>query len=167
MTNHRIDLLNPNFSKSVRGYSPTEVDCFLQEVASVTSRLGEEKLLLSNKVEYLEQRVRELEEREKTLQETLVATQRTMEDMKDSAQREAQLVLESARSKAENLVNQGSMRLARIMDDIAEANKLKMQFEFQLRSMLAGHLKLLEMGREEQAQILKAAQELNRRPGSI
>ncbi len=157
MASTRIDLLSHNFSRSLRGYSPREVDSFIQDMADAMASLGEEKVAMSNKIASLEVRLAEHEEREHSLRETLVATQRMMEDLKNSAQREAQLILEAARGKAENLTNQGNLRLARIMDEIAEAQRIKAQFEYHLRSIIEGHLKLLQFGQKEENQLLSRA----------
>ena len=86
-----------------------------------------------------------------------------MEEVKSSAQREAQLIIDSAQNRAENLTNQANLRLARILDEISEARKLKAQFEFKVRSVIEGHLKLLELGQMEDARMERATAALNRR----
>ncbi len=165
MTANRVDLLNPRFTRVMRGYSPKEVDAFLQEIADVLAAQGEEKLRLGNRISEMEVRLAEYAEREEALKRTLVATQKMIEDMKSASQREAQLVMESARNKADSMVSQAGMRLNRVMDDIFEANKLKVQFYAQLRAMLESHLKLLDMEQDEQEDILKAARNLKNKPG--
>ncbi len=78
------------------------------------------------------------------------------------AQKEAQLILETAQSKAENLTNQANLRLARILEEISEARRLKAQFEFKVRSVIESHLKLLELGQVEEARLDKATAALSR-----
>ena len=163
MAVNRIDLLNHTFSRALRGYDPEEVDSLLQDVADTLARLGDERVRLTNLVAQLEERLAEHANREGVLHETLFASQRMMEDLKASAQKEAQLIIESAQSRAENLTNQANLRLARILDEISEARKLKAQFEFQVRSVIEGHLKLLELGLEEDARMERATAALNRR----
>jgi cell division initiation protein len=166
MAVNRIDLLNHDFSRALRGYDTAEVDNFLQDVADTMAHLGDERVRLSNQVSQLENRLAEYVDREGALRETLLASQRMTEEMKAAAQKEAQLIIESAQNRAENLTNQANLRLARILDEISEARKLKAQFEFKVRSVIEGHLKLLELGQMEDARMERATAALNRRPGS-
>jgi cell division initiation protein len=163
MAVNRIDLLNHSFSRTLRGYDPEEVDTFLQEVADSLARLGDERVRLANMVNRLEERLTEQAERETALRETLLASQRMMEDLKMAAEKESHLIVETARSRAENLTNQANLRLARILDEIAEARKLKAQFEFKVRSVIEGHLKLLELGQLEDSRMERATTALSRR----
>ncbi len=163
MAVNRIDLLNHTFSRALRGYDPQEVDSFLQDVADSLARLGDERVRLTNLVSRLEERLAEQAEREHSLRETLLASQKMMDDLKVAAQKEAHLILETARNRAENLTNQANLRLARILDEISEARKLKAQFEFKVRSVIEGHLRLLELGIMEDERMERATAALNRR----
>lgn len=158
MAINRIDLFNHTFSRTLRGYDPDEVDGFLQDVADSLARLGDERQRLTNLVADLEKRIVEQGEQEKALRDTLVASQKMVEEMKQAAQKEARLIVEAAQVRAENLTNQANMRLARILEETADARKTKMQFEFRLRSLVEGHLKLLEMDRREDEVYLESAE---------
>uniref|UniRef100_B8DNQ4 DivIVA family protein n=1 Tax=Nitratidesulfovibrio vulgaris (strain DSM 19637 / Miyazaki F) TaxID=883 RepID=B8DNQ4_NITV9 len=157
MSVSRIDLLNHSFSKSLRGYTTEEVDRMMQEAADAIGRLSEEKAALAGQVARLEERLAEFRERESTLRDTLMTTQRVTADLKASAQREAQLIIDAAHSKAENLINQGQLRLARIQEDIAEARKVKAQFEMKVRAVVQQHLRMLDMAREDDEELEAAA----------
>lgn len=163
MSVNRIDLLNHTFSRVLRGYDPEEVDSYLQDIADAMARLGDERVRLGNQVAQLEERLAGHEERESALRETLLASQRMMEEIKSSAQKEAQLIIDSAQNRAENLTNQANLRLARILDEISEARKLKAQFEFKVRSVIEGHLKLLELGQMEDPRMERATAALSRK----
>ena len=172
MVVHSIDLLNHTFSRVLRGYDPEEVDNFMQEVADTLAHLGDERVRLANHVARLEERLADQAGRENMLRETLKASQRALHEQKNAAQKEAQLIIESAQNRAESLMNQANLRLARILDEIAEARKLKAQFEFRVRSVIEGHLKLLELGQMEDPRmerittaIRSRAEEKNERRG--
>lgn len=166
MAVNRIDLLNHTFSRSMRGYSTEEVDSFLQDVADTQARMSDERVRLINHINALEARLQEHSEREASMRDALVASRRMGEEMKAVAHKEAQVILDAAQTKAENLTNQANLRLARILDEISEARKLKAQFEFSVRSVIESHLKLLEMSAQEDARMEKATAALaRRRPG--
>ena len=158
MAINRIDLLNHTFTRTLRGYDPDEVDGFLQDIADSLASLGDERIRLTDLVNKLERRIAEQAKREKVLRETLMASQKMVEDMKAAALKEAQLIVEAAQVRAENLTNQSNQRLARILDETADARRVKAQFEFRLRSLIEGHLRLLDMGVREDELYLESAE---------
>lgn len=174
MSVNRIEILNHTFSRSLRGYDPQEVDDLLNDVADTVARLSDERVRLMNRVNDLEGQLAEFSKREAVLRDTLVASQRMSEDIKETAHQEAGAILESAQFKAqsildaahnraEGLSNQANLRLARVLDEISDARKLKAQFEYKVRSVIESHLKLLEMSQAEDARLDKAASAISRR----
>jgi len=157
MTISKIDVLNNTFTKAFRGYNRSEVDQFMQEAAETLGALSEEKKQLLEKITTLEGILAEHRNREQTLRDTLVTTQKMIEDIKATAQKEAQLILDAANAKAENMLNQAHIRLAQLHDDLSELKRQRTQFEVKLKSILDAHVSLLEMDKEEQ-QALEAAE---------
>ena len=149
MSVSRIDVLNRSFAKSVRGYDTDEVDAFLQEVAETLGRLSEERTLLTNRVSLLEAELVSFRERESTLRDTLMTTQRMTEGLKATAQREAQVIVAEAQARAENIINQSGLKLARLQESILNAKKMKAQLSMRLRAVAEEHLRLLDMDRED------------------
>lgn len=149
----RIDILNRTFTRSLRGYNPEEVDAFLQGIADTLGQLTEERVTLANQVTILEAQLAEHKEREATLRDTLITTQKLTDSLKATAQREAQLIIDSAHARAESLMQQGNLRLAQLEESIGETRKMKAQFEMRIRSMIEAHLKLLDMENEDDAQM--------------
>ncbi len=149
MSVSRIDVLNRSFAKSLRGYDTDEVDAFLQEIAETLGRLSEERTLLTNRVSLLEAELVSFRERESTLRDTLMTTQRMTEGLKATAQREAQVIVSEAQARAENIINQSGLKLARLQESILNAKKMKAQLSMRLRSVAEEHLRLLDMDRED------------------
>ena len=149
MSVSRIDVLNRSFGKSLRGYDTDEVDAFLQEVAETLGRLSEERTLLANRVSLLEAELVSFRERESTLRDTLMTTQRMTEGLKATAQREAQVIVAEAQARAENIINQSGLKLARLQESILNAKKMKAQLGMRLRAVAEEHLRLLDMDRQD------------------
>ncbi|SKA81243.1 DivIVA domain-containing protein [Desulfobaculum bizertense] len=156
----KIDILNKAFGRSFRGYTCADVDAFLQDVADTMGELAENNRGLENRISMLEQALEEHKSREKTLRDTLMTTQKMMDDMKATAQKEAQLIIDAANAKAETLLNQAHNRLAQIHGDISELKKQRTQFEVKLRSILDAHLRMLELDRQEEETLDAAEQKL-------
>lgn len=157
----KIDILNHTFSRSLRGYTSQQVDSYLQDVADTIGQLTEDKTNLVNQVTNLEAQLAEHKEREVTLRDTLLTTQKLTDSLKATAQKEAQLIVESAHSKAECLIQQGNLKLAQLKESIGETRKLKAHFEIRLRSMVEQHLKLLDMDGEEDERLQKQLDYVN------
>lgn len=159
----RIDILNQTFGRALRGYNVEEVDALLQEVADTLGAMSEEKARLADRVAQLEQRVGEYRERESALRDTLLATQRMMEATKNSAQREADLIVQAARNRAETILAQAHNRLVHIEEAIFVAQKIKAQYLLQLRSAMEAHLKMLDMSAAEDADLEAAVARLKQK----
>jgi len=144
VTISKIDLLNRKFTKRVWGYAPEEVDQLLGEVAEMLGVVAEERKNLIKKVKRMEASVDEFRQRDETLRDTLMSTQKMVDDIKGGAQREAQLILDEAKAKAESMVQQGHNRLAQLYEDIENLKRQRSQFEIQLRGLLETHLRVLD-----------------------
>ncbi len=144
MTISKIDLLNRKFSKRMWGYAPDEVDQLMAEVAEMLGAVAEERKALIKKVKRMELSVEEVRQRDETLRDTLMSTQKMVDDIKGGAQREAQLIVDEARAKAEGMVQQGHNRLAQLYEDIENLKRQRSQFEIQLRGLLETHLRILD-----------------------
>jgi len=138
----KIDVLNKIYPRSLRGYNCAEVDAFMQEAAESLGGLAGERDSLLERVERLEEALEEHKGREQTLRD---------------AQREAQLIIDAANSKAEIMLQQSHQRLAQLHGDITELKKQRTQFEIKLRSILDAHVRMLEADKDEQA-VLDAAE---------
>lgn len=116
----------------------------MAEVAEMLGAVAEERKNLIKKVKRMEASVEEFRQRDETLRDTLMSTQKMVDDIKGGAQREAQLILDEARAKAEGMVQQGHNRLAQLYEDIENLKRQRSQFDIQLRGLLETHLRILE-----------------------
>jgi cell division initiation protein len=149
----KIDILNKRFAKRFRGYCRTEVDQLMHEAAEVIGEYAEAKDKLAERVDQLERQLEEHRRREETLRDTLVTTQRMVDELKANAQKQAQLIIEEAHAKAREILGQGHTRLAQLHEEITELKRQRTQFEVKLRSLLEGHQRLLDMEDQDQEQL--------------
>ncbi|MGD9184667.1 MAG: DivIVA domain-containing protein, partial [Desulfobacterales bacterium] len=68
--------------------------------------------------------------------------------MKENAQKSAELIVAEAEVKAEKILNKAHNRLAQLHEDIAELKRQRMQIEVQISSVIEAHGKLLEISKE-------------------
>lgn len=145
MTVSKIDLLNKQFSRSMLGYSRMEVDQFMLELADVLGNAADNQKALRKKIKQLEKQVKEYRQRDETLRDTLMSTQKMVDDLKVTASKEAQLIIDEARAKADEAVQKGHNRLAQVHEEIETLKRRRTEFEVQLKGLLNTHLEMLEM----------------------
>jgi cell division initiation protein len=127
-----------------RGFDPQEVDAFLEEVADDFEELVRENALLKEQLVAVEERSRGVEGREKTLQETLVTTQKIAEEFKENARREAELVLREAHLRAEKFMQDAREEHAKLTAEVSGLRRLRRQLGEELLSTLATYKRLAE-----------------------
>jgi cell division initiation protein len=127
------DIVNKQFRQKLRGYAQDEVDEFLQEAADSLFQALEENQRLRAQVAETKARVEQYQGTENLIQSALVMAERTAEDVRAAASREAGLIIREAEER---------MREERVAVEELRQARLRMMTE--LHAMLTAHLNLLE-----------------------
>ncbi len=143
-----LDITQKSFRKAFRGYDAEEVEAFLGLVASEFEGLVREVTALREAGHRKDEELAEHRSRERALQETLVTAQKASDEIKEAARREAEITLSDAELQAEKIVQGAHGRFLRIVDDINELKRQRVQFEAGVKTLVESHLKLLEAFRE-------------------
>ena len=145
-----MDIRQQQFTmRMFRGFDVQEVDTFLEDLAADYETLLKENALLKEQLQTLEERARGLEDRERVLQETLLTTQKVMEEMKESARREATLVVREAELKGEKVVEAARTAEASIQAEVEALKRMRRQLAESVRSTVDMYQRLLDQ--EERA----------------
>ena len=131
-----IDVQQARFGLSFRGYSRQEVDRFLDQVATTLEARRAELQTAREQAAGLEVQLLDLRKKETALNNTLVAAQQVVEEMKRNAQKEVELRLKEAELQAERLVQDGWEQLRRITRELEEMRKEKQLFLERWRASL-------------------------------
>lgn len=145
------DIENQEFARRLRGYDPQEVDLFLRSIAENVERLTLEHGEMCEELGRLREQLEQGRNQEQTLQKTLVSAQRMTDELKERAGREAELVVQEARVRADRTHREAQETLMRLEAEISRAKLDRETFERQLRSVIEQHLTLLDMRREARA----------------
>jgi cell division initiation protein len=155
-----LDITQKQFAKALRGYSREEVEAFLALVAAEFEAAVKENLSLREDNRRKAEEIAEHRSRERALQETLVAAQKASEEIRDAARKEAEITISDAELQAEKIVQGAHTRFLRIVDDINELKRQRVQFEANVKTLVESHLKLIEAfrepAREEAVQLVPA-----------
>lgn len=139
-----MDIRQQQFTvRTFGGFNRQEVEAFLDDVAEDYQQLVKENALLKEQLATLEERSRGIEDREKMLQDTLVTTQRLAEEMKESARREANLLVREAELQGDKFLEEARAEEAKIKAEILALKRTRRQLAEGLRVTLDMYQRLL------------------------
>ena len=144
-----LDIQQQQFKIKFRGFDVREVDTFLEQMADTFESLQSENNRLHQEIKRLQLEAQAYREREESFRRAMLNSQKVLEQMKENARKSAELVVAEAEVKAEKILSRAQNRLSQLHEDIAELKRQRSQIEVQIRSVIEGHSKLLEIGKEE------------------
>lgn len=144
-----LDIQQQQFKIKFRGFDVREVDTFLEQMADAFESLQGENNRLYQEIKRLQHEAHGYREREDSFKRAMLNSQKVLEQMKENAKKSAELVIAEAEVKAEKILSRAQNRLSQLHEDIAELRRQRSQIEVQIRSVIEGHSKLLEIGKEE------------------
>ena len=143
-----LDIQQQRFKTRFRGFDIQEVDLFLDQMADAFESLLKQNENLTEEFRRLQLEIQGYKNREDAFKRALLNSQRVIEQMKENAQKSAELIVAEAEVKAEKILNKAHNRLAQLHEDIAELKRQRMQIEVQIGSVIEAHGKLLEISKE-------------------
>ena len=139
------DIENKQFSREKRGYSPDEVDDFLDLVILDMEKLIRENKQLKAELGKAHVQVDKHMSTESTVYETLEAAKSLMNDIAASAEKRAEILLKNAEMEANLITKEAKESIASLTE---EANRMKSKLDFikgRYKSMLEAELDRLEI----------------------
>lgn len=101
-----IDIQRQDFEVKLRGYNADEVDDFLDLVGKDYEKLYKENAELRDQTKQLERALEQYKTMEATLQQSIVLAQTAAEDIKKSAAEKANVIVNEAQSKSDDMYRQ-------------------------------------------------------------
>jgi cell division initiation protein len=138
-----IDIQQKRFHVVFRGYEKTEVEMFLDLVRDEMEALLQEITEQREFRQSYDERLRELTEREETVKNTLLMTQKLMADQKESAGREAEVIIKEAELRRLELLNRAQDEKAKLEVDIQELKRRKHHFLQDVKRVVQLHQEMV------------------------
>jgi cell division initiation protein len=138
------EILEKEFKVRFRGFDPSEVQEFLEDVASELTGVIKEKNTLKGYVAGYKTKLDEFKKREEEFMSALTTANRLAEDMKAQAARESEAILERARMDAERIVADAHKEAMRLEERIRGLRRMQREAVFKIRSSIEGYLRLLD-----------------------
>jgi cell division initiation protein len=139
-----VDIQHRTFKRALQGYDRTDVDKFLDEIIESLEDEATARAAYEAEIADLKERISHFKAMEDSLQSTLLLAQRTADEVKAAAHKEADLIKQEARLQSEREIGSlgdkvdESRREHQRMLDIAEKAKSE------IRSLLLSHLSLID-----------------------
>jgi cell division initiation protein len=147
-----VDIQHKTFKKALQGYDRAEVDQFLDEVIETLEDDAHQRAALEAEIADLKERISHFKAMEESLHNTLVLAQRTADEVKASAHKEADLIREQARLAAEREIASYNETISDVRREQQRAVEAAEKAKSELRSLLMTHLSLLDGVHQNAAQ---------------
>jgi cell division initiation protein len=113
-----LEIKQQQFEKSLRGYDVADVQSFLTLVSNEVEHLLNKNKELEEQIDKLNDRVRHYERVEEALHETLQTTKESVAQKLDTAKSEAQIKVDKAEMQAENIIKEANQQRQQIRQNI-------------------------------------------------
>lgn len=160
-----LEIKNKNFERKFKGYNPDEVDDFLDEIMKDYELLIDRNRELEKEVKHAEEKLEYFNELKESLNKSILVAQDAADRVKDSAEKEAGVIIASANQEAEdilvksqetakNTVTQAEEKAREILDDASKkATNLARETDDLTKKTRSFHQKL-KMLMEAQMQLV-------------
>ena len=135
-----LDVRRYEFGKALRGYDPERVDQFREQVAEELERLSRLNQDLDAKARGFHEQLRAFRERDKAINEALISAQQLRGEIREQADKEAQLIIREAKGEAERIVDEARAEIRRMEDQLASLDRARRAFLSQIRALVERQL---------------------------
>jgi cell division initiation protein len=139
-----LDIRKQEFKKSFKGYDKNEVDIFLEMTAKEVENLIRENKSMQEQLRDLDLKVEDYKRMEKTLQDTLTSAQKTTDEIRRNARKEAEMIIKKAKIEASEILEDVQSQLRDLKNQISALKNQRDGFIAQLRGFLSSQLKMLD-----------------------
>lgn len=140
-----LDIENKKFSKQVlNGYSVEEVDDFLDELTAAYEKIYKEATENRGRTEQLTNDLTRYQSIEETLQNTLLMAQSTADEVKKTAQKQAEAIIAEAQLQAKESLKNVEQEIVLKQKELDDLQKQFDIYKAKMESLLISQLELLK-----------------------
>jgi DivIVA domain-containing protein len=130
-----LDVRRYDFGRAMRGYDPARVERFREQVAEELERLTRQTVDLDSKAKGFHEQLRAFRERDKALNDALVSAQQLRNEIRESSEREASLIVREARATGEKELEAIRAEVRRLEAHLTDLERARRAHLAQLRQM--------------------------------
>lgn len=149
------------FSRVLRGYDPEEVNAFLdqiiRQVEAMVDEIKEKDAIIKKRdnqiealnsqmgeVNHLQEKLSQYERIEGTLNRAIVMAQKTSDQIKSTAHRESEIILEDAKKNASRIVNEALLKAEKTEMETTILRRNINVFKRKLKDIIESQLEIVE-----------------------
>jgi len=139
-----VDIQHKTFKRQLQGYDRTEVDQFLDEVIETLEDEASARAALEAEIADLKERISHFKSMEESLQSTLLLAQRTADEVKAAAHKEADLIRQEAKLQSEREISTIGERITETRREHQRIIDAAEKAKSEIRSLLMSHMALID-----------------------
>lgn len=140
-----LDIENKRFSKkTLNGYSPEEVDDFLDELTKDYSEIYKKVSENEKSVEDMKSKLEHYTQIETTLQNTLLMAQSAADEVRNAAQKHAEQIVKEAENHAQHVTQNIDIQISEKRKELSDVCKQFDIYKAKMESLLISQLELLK-----------------------
>jgi cell division initiation protein len=158
-----LDIRNQSFhKKNFNGIDAEEVKAFLETAANAFEQMSRDKTDLTERLKVAEERVNYYRQIEKTIQDAVVTMQKTVDEVKATAEKEAEIIVAEAKARAVREVESTKKEAEELRMEIEQLKQLRTNYFIRCIALIRGQEELLTAMENDQ----RMQEELMARPVS-
>lgn len=139
-----LDIRKLEFNNKMRGFDKEEVRTALDSIAEELEKQIKENKIISEKLNITEERLNHFKLIEKTLQDSVITMQTTLEEKKLGAEKEADLIIQEAKLKADSEMEDYIDKVKSLKSEVSMLEKQKMNYFIRFKSFLTSQMDWLK-----------------------
>ena len=139
-----MDINNKEFKRALRGYCADEVDEFLDQIVENYEELYKENANMKEKITNLNEKVEHYSKIEATIQNTLLLAQNAEEQSKNSAKKEAEMMVKNANETAQKVMDKAHNDVISINDEYERVKQEFIKFRAKYRNFMNTQLETFD-----------------------
>ena len=145
-----LDIQQKQFASKFRGFDEEEVDSFLELIREEMEELLRENANLREEAKRFEKQLKEYKNMEGTLRDTLIGTQQMVEEYRNNATKEAELIKKEAELMADEITRNAQVKVVKIHEDITDLKGIRRHFKEEVKRLIESHMSMLEFDKERE-----------------
>jgi len=139
-----VEIRHVKLPRAVAGYRRRAVDSLLEEIRLSYEEVWRERADARDEIDRLEAELARYKEVDVLLRNALVSAERSADELRAQAHREADIIVDEARAKARALASGAEAERERVHAEIRRLRALEAEVQAELRAFLAAALERLD-----------------------
>lgn len=150
-----LDVRKQEFRKAVRGFDCDEVRAFLTTLADEYETVLVDNKQIRERIMEQDDKISEYKTMERTLRDTLMTAEKLMQETRETANKEGDVILQGAHQKAKNILEECRMRTEELRREIVGLRKEKETYLARFKGLAEAQIAFIETHKNDFADLDK------------